>query len=68
MQLRFHIFMCRACKGFQKQNEALLYLFDQRFRESSKLPGTPRPELPPNACERLKQILREAESDHRPSE
>ncbi len=63
MQLRFHIFMCRACKGFQLQNEALLRLFEQRFQEPRDGADSHLPELPEDACERLKQLLRDASSE-----
>lgn len=57
VQLRFHVTMCSACKAFQKQNEALLRLFEQRFQ---KLSATRTETLPEDACERLKRRIQEA--------
>ena len=57
VQLRFHVTMCSACKAFQKQNEALLQLFEQRFR---KLSASQMEALSEEACERLQRRVREA--------
>ena len=54
--LELHLFMCRSCKGFRKQNEALLELFEERFHDKAPDPGR----LPDHACERLKERLRSA--------
>ncbi|MFP4174109.1 MAG: zf-HC2 domain-containing protein [Candidatus Hydrogenedentota bacterium] len=56
-QLRFHVMMCSACKAFQKQNEALLQLFEQRFQALS---ATHAETLSEDACERLKRRIQEA--------
>lgn len=61
VRLRLHLSMCAACKAFQLQNKALLKLFELRFRDpvyAKQEAGIPQ--LPPNACERLKEKLREA--------
>jgi hypothetical protein len=69
LQWRFHLLMCTGCKGFQKQNEALLRLFEQRFRyPNSATRKVELPKLPPDACERLKRRLREASHDPTSSE
>lgn len=69
LQWRFHLAMCRACKAFYRQNEAILRLFEQRFRNLSMLQDNPDlPALPPNACERLKRRLHEAAAENAPPE
>ena len=61
VRLRMHLAVCASCKGFQKQNEALLRLFEQRFRNPAMFSQDANlPHLPPNACERLKHRLQEA--------
>lgn len=60
LSLRFHVFMCRHCKGFEAQNRALLDLFEQRFRQSESAQQAALPKLPDHACEKLKHRLREA--------
>lgn len=61
---RIHLSMCAACKGFQKQNEALLRLFERKFREERNgAAGANALSLPEDACERLKRRLDEAASD-----
>ncbi len=65
VQLRFHVMMCSACKAFQKQNEALLQVFEQRFQALS----APQMEaLSEEACERLKRRIQEAAQDPSESE
>lgn len=67
VRLRFHLLMCDACKAFQLQNEALLRLFELRFRDPAYAKEESRfPQLPPNACERLKEKLREAARSQNP--
>lgn len=63
---RFHLSMCAACKAFERQNTALLRLFEQRFQNLAYLQENPDlPPLPPEACERLKRRLDQAVR-HRP--
>lgn len=68
IQLRFHLFMCAACKAFAAQNEALLRLFGQRFQqlEAAEIDAKINA-LPDDACERLKRKLREAAEKDNPS-
>lgn len=66
-QWRFHLLMCRACKTFQRQNQALLDIFERRFRDPSQLKDASLPALPPNACERLKRRLEEAAANNEPN-
>lgn len=69
LRWRFHLLMCRACKGFQKQNEALLSLFEKRFRPNDTVTGdVEMPRLTPDACERLKRRLGEASRNQSSSE
>lgn len=69
VRLRFHLLMCAACRGFQKQNQALLRLFEERFRNpAATRDDADLPKLPENACERLKRRLREAEAENHSSE
>lgn len=61
IQQRMHLLMCAACKGFQKQNKALLHLFELRFRNPAMFSQNANlPHLPSNACKRMKQRLQEA--------
>ena len=69
VRLRMHLAVCASCKSFQKQNEALLRLFEQRFRNPAMFSqDATLPSLPPNACERLKQRLQEASEPEPPSD
>jgi hypothetical protein len=69
LQWRFHLLMCAACKAFQKQNEALLSLFEERFHNPDPAKRkVEMPKLSPDACERLKRRLREASHDPTSSE
>lgn len=59
--LRFHLWMCHACKAFDAQNRALLELFERRFRDAQQADADDHaPRLPDDACERLKNRLRNA--------
>ena len=69
VRLRMHLAVCASCKSFQKQNEALLHLFEQRFRNPAMFSeDATLPSLPPNTCERLKQRLQEASEPEPPSD
>ncbi len=65
-QLRVHLWMCRPCAAFARQNEVILDLIAHRFQEVE--PGQqsdPQLErLSREACERLKRRLREATDGH----
>lgn len=67
LQWRFHLLMCAACKEFQRQNEALLRVFEQRFRDPGRLQDPNLATLPPNACERLKRRLEKAAAGGEPN-
>lgn len=69
LRLRFHVLMCAACKGFQRQNEALHRLFEQRFR-NPEVTGDDEnlPRLPQHTCEQLKRRLREASGEQHSTE
>ena len=57
VQLRFHLLMCRGCKGFMEQSRRLDELIEKHYHEftQAQLDG-----LSEEACDRLKQKLREA--------
>ena len=60
MQLRFHLLMCRGCKAFQKQSQALDRLIERRFHDLSDENLAELEGLSSDACERLKQRVRAA--------
>lgn len=65
-QLRFHLLMCRGCKGFMEQSRRLDALIQEHFHsldmERLEAEGG---ELSPEACERMRQKLHEAlHGDH----
>ena len=59
MQLRFHLLMCRGCKAFQKQSEALDRLIERRFHDLTDERMAEIEGLSSDACDRLKRRLRE---------
>ena len=61
LQLRFHLLMCRGCKAFMEQSRRLDEAIRKHFHEldRAKLEAQ-ADELPPEACERMKQKLHEA--------
>ena len=66
MQLRFHLLMCRGCKGFMEQSRRLDELIQKHFHDldidKAELEAA---KLSPEACERMKQKLHEALHEHR---
>ena len=66
IQLRFHLWMCRGCKGFEEQSKRLDELIEQRFHDRVNDPrGQMLDGLSSDACERLKQKLREQLDERR---
>ena len=61
VQLRFHLLMCRGCKGFMEQSRQLDELIQKHFHDldidEAELEAA---KLSPEACERMKQKLHEA--------
>lgn len=58
IRFHFHLAMCSACKAFEKQNRSFARLFELRFRAPRvSSGGTELPQLPPEACERIKQQI-----------
>lgn len=68
LRWRFHLFMCANCKAFQRQNETILRVIEQRFRDPGRLQDPGLATLPPDACERLKRRLEEPATTGRASE
>lgn len=62
LQLRLHLWLCRPCAEFAKQNDMILESIEKRFAASQEegLPDPQLEQLSREACERMKQRLREA--------
>jgi hypothetical protein len=60
LQLRMHLALCQACSNFQKQNDAIIEAINRRFGGGDSAQDPELEQHAREACDRIKQRLRDS--------